>query len=282
MEISQPVASPVLKFTHGGMPKFIRREVAKLHHARCRPGITVADVAVEGIRFPMTVDTSSNVGFQLYYYGYIEIREVRYVSSALRAGDVFIDIGANFGFYSLFAARRIGETGAVHAFEPVPRMADLFVRSMEQNRLTNIVVNRIALADVPGEHLMHIPARNLGESSFGEVRGTTERITVPVTTLDAYVRERSLSRIDFIKMDIEGAEGLALKGMRQTITQFRPKVLMEINPERLRTLGSSVEEVIRPFQELGYQITLIGRRKSRSWRGEALHGVRNIFAEPRI
>ncbi len=221
------------------------------------PGITYVDVNVRGLKFPLCVDTNSNVGYRLFYYSEFEPGETRVIGSILSAGDVFVDVGANVGYYTVLGAKLVGLNGEVHAFEPSPDSIELLKKSVEASGLSNIFVNEIGLFDRKAELPIFLSSKNIGSNSFAEVAEQKGSAPAKVITLDAYVKEHKLDRIDVIKMDIESAEFAALQGMKETLQKFHPKMLIEINPERLAAMGSSAEELMKLLESFGYSSKLI-------------------------
>jgi FkbM family methyltransferase len=148
----------------------------------------------------------------------------------LKPGSVFVDVGANIGFYTLLAASRVGPVGRVIAFEPSQADCDLIEASVRRNGFTNVVVHRAAAADEVGT----IGYRQRASSSNGIVskRAGTDAQRVSAVTLDSVLRHEP--RIDVIKMDVEGAEGLVLAGMTDVLEAHRPVLFSEFSAAGLR------------------------------------------------
>ncbi len=161
----------------------------------------------------------------------------RLLASEVRAGDVFVDVGANVGYYSVLAAR----AGArVHAFEAQHALARSLVSSAALNAFEErITVTHGALSDraegfadfflAADPSLLGVPSLLPHDWLRG---GGVER--VPVTTLDAYAQRNAITRIDVIKIDVEGAESLVLRGMRDVLQRCRPRlIVLEAWPETI-------------------------------------------------
>lgn len=147
--------------------------------------------------------------------------------NALNPGDTVIDIGANIGVYTIRSAMRVGPTGRVIALEPLPTTADRLRRNIARNKVTNTMVIEAGIADRDGEAFLYEHGRQSSASICGDSAGP--RYRVQVRTVDSLVKELALSRVDWIKVDIEGAEPMALIGMKNTIQQFAPRMLVENN-----------------------------------------------------
>lgn len=153
----------------------------------------------------------------------------------VRPGMTVVDIGANVGWYTLLAAQNVGPTGRVVAFEANPRLATLVRRSVDVNGFTaTTAVEATAVADRCGDVTLHVLAEHHGSSTiekdFLTFADPHETLTVPATTLDAYVEAHGL-QVDLVKIDAEGAEPLIVRGARETIAATPGiKVLLEYAP----------------------------------------------------
>ena len=147
-------------------------------------------------------------------------RETRLLKKWLRPGDVFVDAGANLGWFTVLAGRLAGPTGKVFSFEPSPSIFEHLRRNVEINGLANVRLENSALGAAPGQAVLSgIRERNQGTGSI--VRGVNASETagcqVPVTTLDVYCKTQGIERIRMLKIDVEGAEGLVLDGAAQVL-----------------------------------------------------------------
>lgn len=161
-----------------------------------------------------------------------EIREV--LETRLPQGGTFIDAGANIGFYSLLAARKVGPRGRVVAFEMMPDTAIILRRHVERNATTNVEVVELALSDCGGETVIaSVEPGKPGQASIVAAVGEARRSTVEVatTTLDEALAK--VGAIDLLKMDLEGAEFLALSGASAVLARTRC-VVFESNSEDCR------------------------------------------------
>jgi FkbM family methyltransferase len=181
--------------------------------------------------------------------------EMRVLSDHLRPGDTFLDIGANHGSYSLAAARLVGETGRVLAFEPQPELACLIRRSAELNGLTNIDVKEIALSDSEGTAEFFVPVMFSGMGGLHRAfSAAAEHTTLSVTKqcLDAVAVREALAGTVFMKMDVEGNELHVLRGGAEFLKAHKPAVLFELNPASLAAADTSAATLLTAFQQLGY------------------------------
>jgi FkbM family methyltransferase len=192
----------------------------------------------------------------LFVGGCIDPNELAFLNRVIEPGMVFIDVGANDGLYTLFAAPRVGK---VLAIEPSSREFGRLHANIELNKLKNVTARQIALADQPGVGMLsvggyeHEGQNTLGEFTYlGVELGCKEK--VEIKRLDDLVTEEGLPNVDVIKLDLEGAEFLVLKGAIQTLTLFRPLLLLEVSDTALRRQGSTVAEVLSLLRSLSYEI----------------------------
>jgi FkbM family methyltransferase len=173
---------------------------------------------------------------------------------------VFLDVGANEGFYSVFASRRVGETGSVWALEPSRREMARLTANVELNGLTNVRPFCVALADEDGDAELLIACdEHSGHNTLGQFvyeSGPDRREPVRLRRLDSLLQESALERLDFLKIDAEGAEMRVLAGAGDALRKFRPFILLEMNDRALKAQGSSRDNVIRHLESQDYRIYL--------------------------
>lgn len=186
-------------------------------------------------RFKMYVDTRDRgIAPHLIMDGFWETWLTQYLAKIVQPGDVCLDIGANFGYFSLLMSALTGDKGKAIAFEPTPHIAAL-LRGTGNSNSPGFSVAEVALADKSGKMTFHVPDGNFGDASLlqrsdREAIGNTN-IQVNVITLDEYLEQQKIERVDVIKMDVEGAEPLVFTGMKKTITQNpNLKIIIEYSP----------------------------------------------------
>lgn len=160
--------------------------------------------------------------------------------SVLGRGAVFVDVGANVGFFTLLAAGRVGPEGRVHAFEARADNVALLRRSLADNGFAQVDVHECAVSDRAGRLAFFASGTwySNGRIVGDDEAGSEQLPRVPAVALDEVLADAP--RIDVIKMDIEGAEAKALAGMRGLLRRHRPLLLTEFSPDLLR-VSSGVE-----------------------------------------
>jgi FkbM family methyltransferase len=196
---------------------------------------------------------------RLIYMGEFENKERNFVWCYLRPGDVFLDIGANIGVYSLLAACRIAPTGIVHAFEPDPFTFDRLSANVELNGYSNVQLNQIALSDAreQRELLLSINGFSAYNSFTKPLFDNIEmqKQIVECTTLDDYIRSNGIQKIDLIKIDVEGWEIHVIAGGHTLLSRAdAPTLLVEFNDVLERNAGFSNNQLYDSLIKLGYSI----------------------------
>jgi len=187
--------------------------------------------------------------------------EVNLFKKLVSRGMVVVDIGANIGYYTLIAANLVGDEGKVFAFEPDPENYALLVKNIEVNGYKNIIPVQKAVSNKTGTTNLFLCEQNKGQHTIFEPSSYWKSIMVKSITLDDYFSEQQDS-IDAIKMDIEGAEMLALLGMDRIIKQSPSlKIFTEFRPEELRACGSSAEEFLNKVTGYGFKLHFINEQK---------------------
>jgi FkbM family methyltransferase len=177
-------------------------------------------------------------------------REMGALASLVKAGDHVVDIGANVGIYTKALSKLVGPTGRVYSFEPISDNYEILCAVARLARLSNVATFRLALGAQPGEAEMVVPEavgyRGYYTAHLAREADEGNREWVPIQTLDVLHRNGPLTRVDFVKCDVEGAEVEVLSGGRGLLAKQRPSCLIETD----RRTG---REVFSIFADLGYR-----------------------------
>ena len=184
--------------------------------------------------------------------------ETKLFRELVKPGMVVVDVGANIGYFSLLASGLVGPAGRVHAFEPDPVNCSLLRKSIGLNHVSNIEVVQSALSDDNAPVSLFIDSHNKGDHRIWEPTGESrKRIDVSSTTLDDYLAQTN-ARPSFIKIDVQGAEGKVLGGMKGTFAQPELKYLiMEFWPVALRKCGTLPEQILKQITDAGFQLRVV-------------------------
>ncbi|MEO6629228.1 MAG: FkbM family methyltransferase [Aquihabitans sp.] len=208
------------------------------------------DIDFEGFRLRCHPGSgsASNVW---YFTSRFDFAEMAFLERYLRPGDHVLDVGANIGTYTLFMASLVGSTGHVTAFEPEPRNARRLAENVEINGLSaQVTVHPNAVADCPGT-VPFFADRDVsnGLATQDDPRGRT--IEVSAVRLDDVVTAHP--RLQVAKLDVEGAEVMALAGAAGLLAAGQPRIwLTEVITSQLRWFGESRESLVTAFGEAGY------------------------------
>lgn len=172
---------------------------------------------------------------------------------------VVFDVGAHAGQFSkLFAA--MTRRGRVFAFEPSGYARSVLEPALRWNRVRNVEIVPLGLSDAEGTSVLHTPIKKRGQLGFGLAHlgddtgaRTTQEQTIRLTTLDAFVAERGLTRLDFIKADVEGWELHMLKGAARTLARFRPALFLEVVGSSLARAGAGPDDIWAQLEPVGYR-----------------------------
>jgi FkbM family methyltransferase len=200
-------------------------------------------------------DLHDTISREVCFTGRYEPQETQLALRLLAPGMVVADIGANWGYFTLVCADRVGRSGRVIALEPHPQLASMLAENVAGNALSQVEVHRVA-AGATSESKAFVGFDERG-GNWGVSRAA-HGSEVPdfesrSVALDALLDERQADRIDLVKIDIEGAEAAAILGMAAGLERHRYRyVLLECHPAELEHLGLSVEQCLAPLRRAGY------------------------------
>jgi FkbM family methyltransferase len=193
----------------------------------------------------------SRAAAAVLYCGLYDYHEMNFLLRYLRPEDSFLDIGANIGVYTLLAAAKI-HSGSIHSFEALPKNYQRLKENLKLNQLNQVKTYELAVSDCTGT-----VALNLAEGDsmpFITKTATKNTITVPTDTLDNLLQNQSFANLTLAKMDIEGAEILALKGAISLLKQQHPYVwILEIN-ETVNYFGHQKQDLVDLLNSYGYNL----------------------------
>jgi len=197
----------------------------------------------------------------LIMHGIFSPAETEVIRSILKPSMVFVDIGANIGYFSLIAARVVGEKGMVYAFEPDNEHFQLLQKNIKKNGYTNITSVKKAVSDTTGVASFYLKKDNLCAHSLipNEKDSVVEVETI---TLDEYFKTNN--NIDVIKIDVEGAEPAVFRGMQKVISINKKIALItEFYPNALKRCGVSPETYLQSIIDSGFILYRIDEEKQK-------------------
>jgi len=210
------------------------------------------------VRFPDSIQTT------IFLTGVWEPNITTIIAQALLPGDVFIDVGANVGYYSLLAASRIGSEGHIYAIEASPRIFAALVENIGLNGITNVTTINRAVSNSTGLcEIFMAKETNLGHSSIvpglARTDGHTLEAVVGCAPLGALVPSEHLLRARFIKIDIEGAERFSIEGVLDLLPRFSKETewLVEMCPKFCPNGQPDVDWMFDVFIRAGYSAWVV-------------------------
>ena len=216
-------------------------------------------------KYLMELDLRNDLNRYTYFTGrYYDLAVQLALDCFLRAGDAFIDGGANVGMTMLHAARNVGPNGKVLCFEPLPENCAKVERLIALNSLSHVSLFPEALGDGEGQLTLNVLGGDTIMATLRPGANLADRrmsVQVPVTEGDKYADLLTSENV-FIKLDLEGWEYYALIGFRQVIEKFRPPILVEIEPKYLREAGVEEGKLHEFFVDLNYKPYVVGVKTS--------------------
>jgi FkbM family methyltransferase len=200
------------------------------------------------------------------YFGLFEKDLLAYMHSVLRLGDTFVDVGANIGYVSAYARQQVGSSGRVYCFEPVPEYAAMLEASVQSALVKNVIVVQQAAGDRQGTVPIKVSGKgNIGWNTivpgFMGESSDVRTFEVPMTTLACYFKNQNIVDVRLVKIDVEGAELLVLRGLIPWLAKGRrPRIVTEICPQACAMLGSSTTEIFAMMESYGYRGFVFSRR----------------------
>ncbi|MBI5779285.1 MAG: FkbM family methyltransferase [Planctomycetes bacterium] len=231
-------------------------------------------ININGFKNKMYVNTA-DIGFipMLLRYGTLQVEQykIKVFTQIVKKGMVIADIGANIGYYTLIAARLVGKNGIVYAFEPAPNNYKLLCKNIRASGYLNVVPLQKALSNKQEKLKLYVSDAEMAGHSFSmntrlnSLKNLDDQINsveVEAVTLDEYyMNVIKNTRIDILKINIEGAEELALDGANKILTNSNPKILIEFWPYALKNLGTDPVKLLHKLRKYGFKIQFIDEKK---------------------
>ncbi|MBI4232835.1 MAG: FkbM family methyltransferase [Chloroflexi bacterium] len=197
----------------------------------------------------------------------------RVFEKLLGPGMVVVDVGAHVGYYTLLAARKVGPSGRVYAFEPEPANYRLLLENITLNGYRNVTAEQVAVSDNVGTATLYVDrlfSKNHSLVRSGP-RGDEATISVATITLDDFLERQGSPQVHLIKMDIDGNEPLTLRGMAGLLAKSPcPRLVVELNLLALRAAGITVAEFLEQLERLSLRVWVVDPKEG------ALHPLRDV------
>ncbi|TLD68426.1 FkbM family methyltransferase [Phragmitibacter flavus] len=207
-------------------------------------------VEILGQRMLLDTNDALNLALNRIY----EPAETELLQKLIKPGDTIVDVGANIGYYSLIFAKAVGPTGTVFGFEPDPGNFSLLTQNLKLNGHENVTMVNKAVTDKSGEIELFVSPGCPADHRIYDSGDGRQKLTIPAVALDDYFSEIK-AQIDLIKMDIQGAEFFAVKGMKKVLaTNPKVKLLTEFWPFGLKRAGVDPMDYLKLLREIGLKV----------------------------
>jgi FkbM family methyltransferase len=237
-------------------PKFIRRIVHWFLLRIIPKKVRIFD------KFDLVLNPRDPVLSSAVTFGVYEPFEQKVFREMCHAGFNVVDIGANVGLYTGIAASQVGADGTVIAIEPHPESFTYLSLMCELNQFANVRKFNVAAGDSPREIELFLTDKNKADSRIYDASGKRLSIKTKMIVLDDLLKDQKIGRIDLIKMDIQGAEGLALAGLHETLKYSKSLVVFsEFWPWGLRQTGIDPFDFLKTFRDFGFSVSIIQEEK---------------------
>ncbi|MFD7055563.1 FkbM family methyltransferase [Streptomyces mirabilis] len=207
----------------------------------------------DGAVYPVV--TGDVIQRYLWLFGVWEPHLTAWMSSRLAPGDLVVDAGAHTGYFSLLASRLVGPAGRVVAIEPSPAFHQTLTANITTNGFGNVRTINAAVSDTPGRLTFYLErATNLGGTTSVRPRTVEASFEADAAPLPALLTEEELTAARLIKIDVEGGEAAAVRGLTPVLNGLRDDVelVVEVTPRTLAKQGRSVDDVLGPLLDHGF------------------------------
>ena len=222
-------------------------------------------------------DTQSFLEWYIFFYGAFRPEVSRLINRMLRPGQVAIDIGANVGMHSVIMANRVGPTGHVVVFEPDPHPMGRLRRNMALNGIDWVTTVEAAVSARSETRTFYLHDDSIGNFAnaslvAANVGKQTASVEMQVVSIDEWMRDNPLPRVDVVKLLAQGEEYNALQGMRGLIERDRPKIFFLYEPSYWHRQDLELMDAVKFFAGHGYGVQEVEFRSRREVVGEIPKG----------
>lgn len=188
-------------------------------------------------------------------YGELDTKIVR---EQIKEGDIVVDVGANIGYYTLIFAQLVGKSGKVIAFEPEPKNFEILKKNIAINNYDNVIVEQKIVSEKCGSMKLYVSDSDIVGHRIQQMGNLENFVEVESVTLDDYMKKLNLDeKVNFIKIDVEGAEPNVLEGSKKILEKNdHLKIFTEFNREVVKNYGTDPKKMIDLLYEKGFEIYL--------------------------
>lgn len=214
-------------------------------------------IRVQGFYF--WIDTIHALNRSLFFCGVYEPEMTALFHVMIKPGMTVMDVGSNFGWYTILMAHLVGPRGRVYAFDMDDKLIGILQKSLHLNKLENVMCTRAAVGNVRAQVPYYDDAGAGTANLSSELVQASSKELVPMILLDEFVDKHHITSVDFIKCDIDGAEGLFIDGAERVL-RGTPRMTIEIYDEAQQVFGSSGAALMHRLVGIGYTLKNIDRK----------------------
>lgn len=234
------------------LKRIIQPIAVKLHRGMSARGIK----RIKYLGFNWRLDIRNFLERDIYLENW-ELPETALCKSKIKKDMIVFDIGANIGYYSVLYSSFVGKNGKVYAFEPVNHYYQHLIEHLNMNHIENVQAEKVILSNkkgfleiFPGESSARVDLPD-GDQSAWKKHLKEEVQTI---TIDEYVKEKGITRLDFVKLDVDGHESFILEGAKDTLSKFSPLILLEFCEEHQSGAGRTCQDLLRIITSYNYNL----------------------------
>lgn len=210
------------------------------------------EISISLFGYKFQCDLAEHIQRRIFLFDY-DAEAQQFIRKNLKAGDTFMDIGANVGFYTLLSASIVGDKGRVIAIEPNPKTFDKMKKTIERNGLKNILALNIGLGRQESEVELYFNSSTGNDSATMVAHGPSESVRVKVLTLDEVAKQHGIDRVAYVKIDVDGFEPEVFAGALGLLKAGKIRALQsEFSDVWLRKNNSSPDSVHRFLTDVGF------------------------------
>ncbi len=207
-----------------------------------------------GLQFIVDIQDKRNVPLETFNFNYYEREDSEMIFKMITPDSHVFDIGANIGWYTIHISDML-KGGSIHCFEPIPATYKKLTDNINLNNIKSITTNNIALSEKKQILTFYFDPNQSGSSSSKNIteNENIEKLELNSITLDDYMAQNKISKIDFIKCDVEGAELFVFQGATETLKKHTPIVFTELLRKWAAKFGYHPNEIMQIFHAMDYQ-----------------------------
>lgn len=203
--------------------------------------------------FKLKLNTNNFIDSCIYYTGDYEPYLKFHYKKIINPGDVVLDVGANIGFHSLYFAELTGLTGKVFSFEPIHLNFEALIHNIGLNNFPQIIPNQIALGNENNSISIHLNQDQQNPGAFTLLAEGAKNYTINCEKGDDFLHNLGINKVNFIKIDVEGYEYEVLKGLKNTIVNYRPVINFEYDRNYQLRHDNNPESIFIFLREMNYR-----------------------------